>query len=54
MFNLDQKIERALGNKEFCFFGRARMPRMVCFISDIGTCGINLSLTHGTAKFKLD
>ena len=52
MFNLDEaKIECALGNREL-FFGRARRRDCCVFISDVGTRGIYLSLTLGTAKFN--
>ena len=47
MFNLEEEKK----NKEVCF-GRARKPRMLCFISDVVIRGIYLSLTLGTAKFK--
>ena len=44
MCNLDKEnIYSALGNKEFCFW--QAKPRMLCFISDVGTRGIYLSLT---------
>ena len=53
MFNLDEeKIEFALCNRALVFFGRAKKPRMLCFISDVDIRGIYLSLTLRTAKFK--
>ena len=45
MYSLDEE-------KGDLVFGRARKPRMLCYISDVGIRGIYLSLTLGTAKFK--
>ena len=43
MLNLDEK-------DEVLFL--AGQESQECFISDVGICGIYLSLTLGTAKFK--
>ena len=54
MFNLDEeKIECALGNKEFCFWQGKKAENVLFFISYVGSRGIYLSPTHGTAKCKL-
>ena len=53
MFNLDEeKIECALGNKEFCFWQGKKVENVLFFISYVGSRGIYLSLTHG-AKYEL-
>ena len=49
MFNIDEEKKECTWQHEF-FFGRARKPRV--FFSDVGFCGIFLSLTLGTANFK--
>ena len=36
----------------YMVFGRARMPRMLFFISDVGIRDIYLLLTLGPAKFN--
>ena len=52
MFNLGvEKIKCALGNKESFLAGLENRECCV-FISDVGVCGIYLSLTHRNAKFK--
>ena len=49
----EEKIEFALGNKEFCFWqGKKASRKYFDFISDVWARGIYLSLTLGTAKFK--
>ena len=51
MFNLDEgKIECAVGNREICVWQSKKAE--IDFISDVGICGIYLSLALGTAKFK--
>ena len=55
MFNQDEgKIECAVGNREMDFWQVAGQESRECFdfISDVGICGIYLSLVLGTAKFK--
>ena len=51
-FNQDEeKIECALGNRDF--WQDKKAEKLVVFISDVGICGIYLSLHLGTAKFEL-
>ena len=51
MFNQDEgKIECAVGNREICFWQSKKAE--IVLISNVGICGIYLSLALGTAKFK--
>ena len=54
MFNQDErKIECAFGNREICVLqGKKAEIVLILCISDVGICGIYLSLALGTAKFK--
>ena len=54
LFYLDEeKIEFALGNREFCFLaGQQSQECFFFYISNIGIHDIYLSLTLGAAKFK--
>ena len=53
MFNQDEgQIECAVGNREMVFLAGQESRDCVDFISDVGICGIYLSLALGTAKFK--
>ena len=46
-----QRIDCALGNKEFCFWQDKKAENAVFIISDVGTRGIYMTLALGTAKF---
>ena len=48
----DEKIKCALGNREFWFLAGQDSRDCCVFTSDFGIRGINLSLTHISAKFK--
>ena len=53
MFNEDEgKIECAVGNSEIYVLAEQESRDCFDFISDVGFCGIYLSLALGTAKFK--
>ena len=53
MFNQDEgKIECAVGNREICVWQGKKAEIVFDLISDVGICGIYLSLALGTAKFK--
>ena len=56
MLNLyEEKKEFALGNRTLVFWQGKKAESVVgFFISDVEIRGIYLSLTLGTAKFKLD
>ena len=49
MFNQDEgKIKFAVGNREMGYW----QGKKAKIVSDVGICGIYLSLALGTAKFK--